>query len=278
MGKDVRMKRWLIAIASAFLLLLLAGAPLTPLAAQNQFPANAVIRGENIRVRAEPAANAVDNAILQRGEPIILTGDLEAHPEGEFYPVQVPTTGATGWILWLFIDPTSIVPAAPAPAPAPAAEPTVAPVVEPPEVVVDVPPAEPAPPAAEPAPPAAEPAPPEDESGRRNRDRPDRQQEPPADAVPERVVVSGDGAITSDPFTLVAGQYRVSASMTVEAPTGFTAVLNGPNQFSQALFNETIDTPQEWSAETEVTIAEAGEYTVNVADANTSWRIRFLPA
>jgi hypothetical protein len=272
------MKRWRIAIASALLLLLLAGTPLTPLAAQNQFPANAVIRGENIRVRAEPAANAVDNAILQRGEPIILTGDLEAHPEGEFYPVQVPATGATGWILWLFIDPTSIVPAAPAPAPAPAAEPTVVPVVEPPEVVVDVPPAEPAPPAAEPAPPAAEPAPPEDESGRRNRDRPDRQQEPPADAAPERVVVSGDGTSVSDPINLVAGRYQAMASMQVDDFSGFIAILHGPNDYSETLFNEMIDTPQEWTAETVVTVDQDGEYFVEVTNTDASWRIRFVPA
>jgi hypothetical protein len=271
------MMRWRFAIVIAAVLVLPALVVIAPIAAQNQFPANALIRGENIRVRAEPARDAANNAILQRGDAIILTGPLETHPDGEFYPVQVPGTGATGWILALFIDPASIAPGVVTevvvqPTAAPAAEPNVQVVVEQPtQVVVEAQPT---------AAPVAE-ATPAARAGRRNRDRANpRETQPPAtpETSPEKVVVSGEGATTSDPVTLVAGKYRVSAAMTVETATGFSAVLNGPNQFSETLFDETIDTPQDWTAETNLRVAETGDYTVTVSNANASWKIRFVPA
>ena len=271
------MNRRRLAIALA-LVLLPAVAVIAPIAAQDEFPANALIRGENIRVRAELPESDFETALQPRGDNRVLSGPTAVTPEGEFYPVQVPGSGTSGWILVLFIDPASITAGQVTevvvqPTVAPAAEPNLEVVVEqPPDVVVDVPPT---------AAPAEE-VTPEAEAPRRNRNRENRQRDteptPEPEAAAERVIVNGEGAMTSDPVTLVAGEYRVSAAMTVEAATGFTAVLDGPNQFSQTLFDETIEEPQDWSAATDLTIAETGDYTVTVSNANAPWRIRFVPA
>jgi hypothetical protein len=72
------------------------------------FPAEAVIRGENIRLRVEPASESVDVAILQRGDAITVTGESTSAGGDEFYPVEVVLSGAAGWVRALAIDPRSI--------------------------------------------------------------------------------------------------------------------------------------------------------------------------
>jgi len=86
------------------------------------FPADTVIRGENIRLRTEPAAASSDIAVLQRGDAITVTGESTSADGEEFYPVTVVGTGATGWVIALAVDPRSIV--------APATEPATVEVVE----------------------------------------------------------------------------------------------------------------------------------------------------
>jgi hypothetical protein len=77
------------------------------------FPADAVIRGENIRLRAEPAANSSDIAVLQRGDAITVTGESTRAAGEEFFPITVVDTGAAGWVIALAVDPRSITASAP---------------------------------------------------------------------------------------------------------------------------------------------------------------------
>jgi hypothetical protein len=104
------MNRRQFALVAAAVVLLVTQSPPCRLVAQPQFPANAIIRGENVRVRAEPTENAINTAILQRGDAVILTGQVETHPDGAFYPVEVPGSGVSGWVLVLFISPDRIEP------------------------------------------------------------------------------------------------------------------------------------------------------------------------
>jgi hypothetical protein len=210
-----------------------------PVAAQQQFPARATIRGENVRVRAEPADAAANNAVLQRGDAIILMGPLEAHPDGEFYPVEVPSTGATGWVLWVFIDPRTIAPME--------------------DVVIEEPPVE-----------TPEPEPTEEPNGGGRRRRGGGQ---------ELVAsVSGVGVSVSDPFSLTAGRYRVSASVDVSDYSGFACQLHGPDGYEELIFNELIETPQLWTGSTVVTLGADGEYFVEVSNTDAPWTIEFSPA
>jgi hypothetical protein len=104
LAKDVLMR----ALAIIILVLLPVGSLAESTTAQLEFPTFAIIRGENIRVRAAPTEDAANYAILQRGDAVIITGAIEASAHGEFYPVEVPGSGAKGWVLWLAIDPRSI--------------------------------------------------------------------------------------------------------------------------------------------------------------------------
>jgi hypothetical protein len=251
------------------------------------FPASAVIRGENVWLRASPALQTDVVTLLQRGNAITITGAPTLADGDEFYPVQDTATGQSGWVRVLFIDPRSIVaisapPAAPTavppvttPEPTPEAgggnngnknkkknknaggaqEPT--PVPEAPVAPVPVATATPVP--AVPATPAPE--------------LPPAETPPPSDVV----TFTGVGATTSQPFTLQPGRYRATAKMEVSQPTGFTATLRGPDNFEQQLFDESIDTPQSWSANSVVRIDTAGDYYVEVANTTEAWTIELQP-
>ena len=100
-----------------------------------RFPAAAVIRGENIRLRLDPAEASEDVLILQRGEEVTITSEPVAADGLEFYPVEVLATGDAGWVRTLFIDPNSIAPLVvteiePLPEPEPAQEVVPVPVEE----------------------------------------------------------------------------------------------------------------------------------------------------
>jgi hypothetical protein len=254
------------------------------------FPASAVIRGENVWLRAAPALQTDVITLLQRGNAITITGAPTLADGDEFYPVQDTATGQSGWVRVLFIDPRSVVaiaapPAVPTavppvttPEPAPAdggnngnknknknkkdknaagaVEPTAVPeATTPPEPVATATPvpAEPATPAPE-NPPAEEP--------------------PPATDV---VTFTGTGATTSQPFTLQPGRYRATALMEVTQPTGFTVTLRGPDNSEQQIFDESIDTPQSWTATATVRIDTAGDYYVEVTNAIDPWTIELEP-
>ena len=275
------------------------------------FPASAVIRGENVWLRAAPALQTNVITLLQRGNAITITGAPTLADGDEFYPVQDVATGQSGWVRVLFIDPRSVVaiaapPAAPtAVPPVTTPEPTQAsgggnnenknknknknqdqtqdqnqnkknkngggaqettPVPEataPPAPVATAPPA----PVATATPVPAVPATPAPEN-------------PPAETPPpssDVVTFTGVGATTSQPFTLQPGRYRATASMEVTQPTGFTATLRGPNNSEQQIFDESIDTPQSWTATATVRIDTAGDYYVEVANTTDAWTIELEP-
>lgn len=72
------------------------------------FPSAAVIRGENVRVRVDPAIETDDVAILQRGDEVTLTGEAVKADGWVFVPVET-ADGNSGWVRDLFIDPGSVV-------------------------------------------------------------------------------------------------------------------------------------------------------------------------
>ena len=73
------------------------------------FPASAVIRGENIRLWAEPSFSADELEILQRGDAVTITGAAVAAEGDEFYPVAFTESGQAGWVRTVFINPASLV-------------------------------------------------------------------------------------------------------------------------------------------------------------------------
>jgi hypothetical protein len=73
------------------------------------FPASALVRGENVQLRRDPAPDGEVLALLQRGDAVTILDDLVAAADGEFYPVKVVGTGDVGWVRVLFIDPKSLV-------------------------------------------------------------------------------------------------------------------------------------------------------------------------
>src|SRR4051812_26358680 len=81
-------------------LALIYAAALLPLAAdaQQTFPATAVIRGENVWLRAAPANQTTVFALLQRGDTVTLTGPLTAADGDAFYPVSVSSINQSGWV------------------------------------------------------------------------------------------------------------------------------------------------------------------------------------
>ncbi len=100
-------------IAITFALLGLLAFTQPPLAAAQQlvfesFPASAIVRGENVWLRLDPAADTEVIELLQRGDSITITGESEFDGEDEYYPVESDLTGEIGWIGALFIDPRSI--------------------------------------------------------------------------------------------------------------------------------------------------------------------------
>jgi hypothetical protein len=74
-------------------------------AAQQEYPATATIRGENIWLRVDPAEDTEVLTYLQRGDRIRVTGEATAADGDEFYPVEVVDTGETGWVRALALDP-----------------------------------------------------------------------------------------------------------------------------------------------------------------------------
>jgi hypothetical protein len=236
-----------------------------------QFPASAVIRGENIRLRLEPAEVTDDVAILQRGDAITITGAVTAADGLAFYPVEVVQTGDAGWVRDLFINPRSIVPLE---------EP--APVLEP----------EP-----EPAPDASA-----EEGNNERRERPARNNRQNREAAADEeadqaaaddaaaaesadggnteavATATGVGTARSERFALEPGRYRLTAAMEVSEASGFTCDIFGPDDFTETLFDEQIDGPQSWTAQTRLRLENGGDFYVECSNTNDAWEISFVPA
>jgi hypothetical protein len=219
----------------------------SPATAQQEFPASAVTRGENIRLRIEPAEDTEVLAYLQRGDRIRIMGETTFVDGNGFYPIEVVETGETGWIRDLAVDPRSLV----------ALE--ALPVVE-----VEEAPSE-----------TAARADNSERSGRGGRQETEREG---SDARGSRgTSVPGVGTTVSDNLTLAPGRYRATVTMRVTDYSGFIADLHGPDGFSENIFNEIIDAPQRWNAETIVDINTGGEYFVEVSNTDAEWEIEFIP-
>lgn len=275
------------------LVVLLAGAVALlgphPLAAQDtttvQAPAAAVIRGENIWLRFDPAEPTDIIAILQRGDEITITGAAVSADGYTFYPVEVLETEETGWVRTIFVDPGSIIPLVEV-----APEPDVV-VVEPrpePDIVVVEPEVE------------VVPVPVEEEPERPRRQRDDRQaeEEPvvdepvedepvddpaaddPADAAApdaETIRLTGEGATTTEPVVLEARRYRVRALVEASEPGSFVVDLIGPEDFSEVVFDDAIEEVETFITRTAVRLDTPGEYTIDVSGTDDPWIIEFLP-
>lgn len=275
------------------------------LAAQEvTFPASAVIRGENIRLWAEPSFSADELEILQRGDAITITGAAVAAEGDEFYPVEFTASGQAGWVRTVFINPASLVgvqvlePAneerpnrrdrTPVEAPveqtageqggasantetreerrarrqaeqdAAAQDANTDQVINP--VPVEQTPAEEAPAALPPADSADEP--PADDAGQ--------------DDTAGAVSFSGEGAMTTDPVELLAGDYTVTITSEVSAPSDVVVRLIDADEQAQRLFRESVGA-QSWTAETEVTLDLDGDYSVRVSGLEDAWTITFEP-
>jgi hypothetical protein len=198
----------------------------SPSLAQRDFPATAVIRGENIWLRVDPAEDTEVLTYLQRGDPIRVTGDAVAADGDAFYPVEVIATGETGWVRDLAVDPRSLTE-----------------IAELPEVVVDEPPAVDVTP----------------ETERRN----NRQQGGNREATTD-LSFSGTGVDVTEEFTLEPGRYRVIGSVQPGETGNFAVYLIGPGDFEELLFNEIPESGIPWEGETSVRITESGEYAIQV--------------
>jgi hypothetical protein len=106
-------------LLAAWALITLISALAFSAAAQSPFPASALIRGENVWVRAQPAEDTTVLAFLQRGDVVTLTGPAVAADGATFYPVAVDGVADGGWVRELFIRPSGIMPLGPASQPAP---------------------------------------------------------------------------------------------------------------------------------------------------------------
>jgi hypothetical protein len=109
----------------------------------------------------------------------------------------------------------------------------------------------------------------------------DNSDEAPADDASQgdtagTVTFAGEGSVTTDPVALLAGDYTVTITSDVSAPSDVVVRLIDADEQAQRLFRESVGA-QSWTAETEVTIDADGDYTVRVSGLDDSWTITFVP-
>jgi hypothetical protein len=249
----------------------------SPLLAQRDYRGSATIRGENIWLRVDPAEDTEIHGYLQRGDEVLITDDGVAADGDVFYPVEVVETGESGWVRELAIDPRSVTD-----------------IEELPEVVVDEPP---------PVEVTAEPERRNNRQARTARESVDEQAEvpevvvdepPTVEATPEPeesstgevpvisesdgvTTITGTGQQVSDPFTLDAGLYRVTASTQSSESHSFFVHLIGPADFEDSLFSEILEAGQSWEGETSVSISESDEYLLEVTAGQDDWTVVIAP-
>jgi hypothetical protein len=249
----------------------------SPLLAQRDYRGSATIRGENIWLRVDPAEDTEIVGYLQRGDEVTITDDGVAADGDVFYPIEVVETRESGWVRELAIDPRSVTD-----------------IEELPEVVVEEPPPDEV---------TAEPERRNNRQARAARESVDEQAETPdvvvdepptveATPAPEQsntgevpvisesdgvTTITGTGQQVSDPFTLDAGQYRVTASTQSSESHSFFVHLVGPADFEDSLFSETLEVGQSWEGETSVSIAESDEYLLEVTAGQDDWTVVIEP-
>lgn len=269
------------------------------------YPVSAVIRGENIRLWADPSFSAAELEILQRGDAITITGAAVSAEGDEFSPVEFTRTGEAGWVRTIFVNPSSLVPvqvveptneARPnrrnqaaeetptaqasngeqggasadagsreerrarrqAEQDAAAQDTTTDQTNNP--VPVEQTPAEETPAALPPAVDAT--AMPDDSAGQDNAGT---------------ITLTGEGSVTTDPVALAAGDYQVTITSDVSAPSDVVVRLIDADEQAQRLFRESVGA-QSWTATTEISIDADGNYTVRVSGLDDSWTLIFQPA
>lgn len=278
------------------------------------FPASAVIRGENIRLWADPSFGADELEILQRGDTVTITGAAVAAEGDEFYPVEFPESGQAGWVRTVFINPASLV-AVQVLEPANQEQPNRRNRDQTPEQA----PVEqtaggeqggasanaetreerrarrqaeqdtaaqgatdqannPVPVEQTPVEETPAALPPAD-----NADSPpaDNADTPPADDTGQgdaagEMMFSGEGSETTDPVELVAGDYTVTIASEVSAPSDVVVRLIDADEQAQRLFRESVGA-QSWTAESDITIDADGEYSVRVSGLDDAWTVTFTP-
>ncbi len=268
------------------------------------YPASAVIRGENIRLWAEPSFSADELEILQRGDAITITGAAVSAEGDEFYPAEFTESGQAGWVRTVFVNPASLAgvqvlePAneerqnrrnqATAEAPVEQAggeqggasanaetrdERRARRQAEQDAAAQDTTVDQsnnPAP--VEQTPVEGTPAalPPLDDAGTAPTD--DAGQGDTAGAV----TFAGEGSVTTDPVALLAGDYTAVITSEVSAPSDVVVRLMDADGQAQRLFRESVGA-QSWTAETDITVDADGDYTVRVSGLKDAWTITFKP-
>ncbi len=84
--------------------------------------------------------------------------------------------------------------------------------------------------------------------------------------------------MVSDPFSLAAGRYKVTA--TIESTSDisfFICHLLGPNNLDEILFNEYAEQSGTWTLSTVVTLDEGGEFFLQVENTDFPWQVQFEP-
>jgi hypothetical protein len=299
----MRQKARILVRRTISLLLVAASAMLVipPVLAQAPtFPASAVIRGENIRLWAEPSTSADELEILQRGDAITITGAAVSAEGDEFYPVEFAGSGQAGWVRAVFVDPASLVSVQ-------VLEPATEERPNRRNQVSEEAPAEQAD-GGEQGGASANTESREERQARRQAEQDAAGQDqttdqtnnpvpvegtpaalPPADdangapaddasqgASAGTVTFAGEGSVTTDPVALAAGDYQVTMTSEVAAPSDVVVRLVDADEQAQRLFRESVGA-QSWTAETEVTIEATGDYTVRVSGLEDAWTITFTP-
>ena len=90
------------------------------------------------------------------------------------------------------------------------------------------------------------------------------------------VTFAGEGSGTTDPGALLAGDYTAMITSEVSAPSDIVVRLVGADGQAQRLFRESVGA-QSWTAETNITVAADGDYTVRVSGLEDVWTITFQP-
>lgn len=275
------------------------------LAQELTFPASAVIRGENIRLWEEPSLGAGELEILQRGDAITITGAAVSAKGDEFYPVEFAESGQVGWVRTVFVNPDSLVSVQ-------VLEPAneerqnrrnLADEEAPVEQTTG----------GEQGGASANAGSREERQARRQAEQDAAAQDeaageannpvpveqtpveetpvveapvetPDADAADDTgegvaagsVTFAGEGSVTTDPVALLAGDYEVTMTSEVSAPSDVVVRLVDADEQAQRLFRESVGA-QSWTAETEITIEANGDYTVRVSGLEDAWTITFTP-
>ncbi len=226
-----------------------------PAAAQqitiDTFPTDAIVRGENVWLRFDPAEATEILMYLERGDAITITGESVEADGDVFFPVEVVDTGEIGWIRDLFIDPGSIGPAE--------------------DVTVDI--AAPEEPVDTQAARATRRTNRENRPNRaaRNANRGQAQTQDEAAAPSDTFSFSGSAPTVTDPFTVSSGVLTVTA--THEGDANFSVLAYSEDGYEDLLINEIGP----FDGQTTLEVDPGTTLTLDV-DANGPWEVVIEPS